>query len=316
MKRTDKCRKKQPPANIDQKTPKTKAGEGKEFHKKDKDKKKGKGKNGPKKKEPKPKAKIELKDYPSSSKQATETSVISKTPSSISNKAQLPSEQNGSQKLSIGTITGVTMILIGIVVLVAFVVIRKRSSSRRSRKGAVRLYDEHSYGDSIMEKSGKQRFINNEKSITSARIPSMPPTVKLSRIPSAISFDYNSCFENDSESLKNNSRNLHNNDYLSPYTKNHNLSGPDSSSRITLSDYNDYNSTDYKQYYPTHQNYYQKRQSDTSSRDSSSSSGMDSLGGFFPVPPQRFSANRLSTASTINDTFNKYDSWREYPTKI
>ncbi|CAI2170862.1 13630_t:CDS:2 [Funneliformis geosporum] len=142
------------------------------------------------------------------------------TPTILPEKSQLPFKQNNSQKLSIGTIIAIGMILLGVIILAAFIVYRKRINSR---KGAVRLYD-----------------------------------------------------DDDSQMIE-------------------------KPSRITLSDYNDYNiqRTDYTQDY---NDYYQTRQSNASSFDSS-------VGGFFPVPPQRISDNSISPSTPKSATFRDYNNF-------
>ncbi|CAG8600492.1 2135_t:CDS:2 [Funneliformis mosseae] len=285
------------PGKTNDKIPKNKPNpeEGKTFPKglpnNDKNNDKGKGKEVPTNiNEPKPK-KIEKDEFKmKDQKKDINTTMIGKMPPTmIPEKAPLPLEQGKSQTLS-----NVTIIVIGAIVfgvfLVAFIVYRKRSNSR---KGAVRLYD----NDDESQMNEKPRFIDKSTITSPSRIQSQPPTIQLTRLSST------KIHLNVTPSENNFNNNNYKNNYLFPYTNDHNLS---SSNRITLGDYNDYNdyniqgTTDYTQNY---NDYYQTRNSYASSRESYSSS----LGGAFPVPPRRISDNSVSTATPTSATFRDHN---------
>ena len=203
----------------------------------------------------------------------TATSSYLQTPTAMPN--ALPSTQD-RPKLSVGGIAIVTVILLGVIALVAFVVYRKRSSLRR---GAVRLED---YDD---DDSIEPRFLSMSN-IRSLRVLSMPPKVQLTRLSSAtILFPFrNSTTLND---------NLNNNGYMSslspPHTRNPNLLSPTSPLSSSRDDYNDYSQrTDSVQSHPS----------------SSSHESYTSLQGSFPVPPQRNDMNDSTPASaTFGDIY-------------
>ncbi|UZO14982.1 uncharacterized protein OCT59_006421 [Rhizophagus irregularis] len=221
----------------------------------------------------------ELTNTPTNPNQMTPAATFAPTNTYMSNASSLPSE-DGRQKLSIAGISVISMILVGVIVLIILAVYRRRNSMRR---GAVRLYDEPGQNDSSV--------IPRYLSMRSLRIPSMPPKVQLTRLSSAtILLPYR---ENNPSPLNNNTNNPApsfnnlNNNYLSPYTKVHNLSSPNSSSSGSLS-VNVNNNLE------------------QNSQKTDSVQSYSSLESSFPIPPQRAvndNYNTTPTSATFGDMY-------------